>query len=106
MLSNLLDNAIKYSSANGQINVQLKNSPSHIDIVVSDNGMGIPVADQQRIFDRFFRCDSSRSMDGCGLGLSFARAVARSHGGKISLQSEPSQGSTFVISLPLKMSSL
>ena len=104
MLSNLLDNALKYTGPSGSVKVLLNTNSTHVDIKVSDSGIGIPASDQQRIFDRFFRCDHSRTNDGCGLGLSFARAVARAHGGDINLQSEPSKGTTFTVTLPLDYS--
>ena len=106
MLSNLLDNALKYTSSNGKVNVSLKRNTSHIDIKVSDSGIGIPKSAQQRIFERFFRVDHSRTNEGCGLGLSFARAVARAHGGDIDLQSSPQEGSTFIVTLPLYVSTV
>jgi len=75
-------------------------SKKNIEITVLDTGMGIPESDQTRVFDRFFRCDQSRTHDGCGLGLSFSRAVARSHGGDINLSSRLERGSSFIIQLP------
>jgi len=101
MLANLLDNAIKYTCANGQVDVVLTCTRKNIEITVMDTGTGIPKNDQARVFDRFFRCDQSRSHDGCGLGLSFSRAVARSHGGDISLSSRLKKGSCFTIMLPI-----
>ncbi len=88
MLANLLDNAIKYTLSNGQVDVILTHDKKNIEITVLDTGIGIPENDQARVFDRFFRCDQSRTHDGCGLGLSFARAVAHSHGGDINLTSD------------------
>jgi len=101
MLANLLDNAIKYTFANGQVDIVLTCTRQNIEIMVRDTGMGIPENDQTRVFDRFFRCDQSRSHDGCGLGLSFSRAVARSHGGDITLSSSL-EGSHFIIKLPVE----
>ncbi|MCF6235585.1 MAG: HAMP domain-containing histidine kinase [Gammaproteobacteria bacterium] len=101
MLANLLDNAIKYTSANGRVDVVLTCTKKNIEIMVMDTGMGIPKDDQERVFDRFFRCDQSRTHDGCGLGLSFSRAVARSHSGDISLSSRLKKGSRFTIKLPV-----
>jgi len=102
MLSNLLDNAIKYTLADGQVDVALTCIGQTIEILVQDTGMGIPEHDQTRVFDRFFRCDQSRTLDGCGLGLSFSRAVAYSHGGDINLSSHFKKGSCFTIKLPIK----
>lgn len=100
MLANLLDNALKYTSARGKVSVDLEHNSKQIEIAVADTGIGIPEPDQHRVFERFFRCDHSRSEQGCGLGLSFARAVARAHGGEISLSSAPGTSSIFTITLP------
>lgn len=101
VIANLIDNALKYTPSNGRVSVVLKRYKKSVKITVEDNGRGIPVADTQRIFDRFYRCDSSRSGSGCGLGLSFARAVARSHGGEIELSHQTKQGAVFTLTLPL-----
>lgn len=100
MLANLLDNALKYTPEHGQINVNLSNNPEIVRIEIKDSGIGIPANDQERIFDRFYRCDSSRSTDGCGLGLSFSLAVAKAHNGNIQVDSSPNIGSTFIVTLP------
>ncbi len=101
MLANILDNAIKYTPKNGQIDVVLTCTRQQIEIRVRDTGMGIPENDQARVFERFYRCDQSRTHDGCGLGLSFSRAVARAHGGDIILHSHLKKGSRFTIELPV-----
>lgn len=101
MASNLLDNAIKYTKPNTSVDIKLDKDSNLIKISISDKGEGIPTQSQHRIFDRFYRCDSSRSKEGSGLGLSYAKAVARSHGGDIILENSSKQGSTFVISLPI-----
>ena len=101
MVSNLIDNAIKYTRPNTCIDIKLDKDPNLIKLSITDEGDGIPTQSQHRIFDRFYRCDSSRSKEGSGLGLSYARAVARSHGGDIILENSSKQGSTFVISLPI-----
>ena len=102
MISNLMDNAIKYTQAGGEVRVtvaQLKDNPA-IQITLADTGTGIDARDLPLVFNRFFRCDESRSLPGTGLGLSLARAVARAHGGDIEVTSRKEQGSTFTVTLP------
>ena len=101
MIANLLDNAIKYTLEGGRVDVALTSTQQNIKIMVMDTGMGIPEQDQIRVFDRFYRCDQSRTYDGCGLGLSFSKAVARSHGGDINLSNSSQKGSCFTIELPI-----
>ncbi|GJL53521.1 MAG: two-component sensor histidine kinase [Nitrospirales bacterium] len=100
MLANLLDNALKYTPSHGRVSIDLVGQLQGLRVSIADTGIGIRPEDQRRVFDRFFRCDQSRSRNGCGLGLSFARAVVRAHGGDITLESEPARGSTFMIRLP------
>ncbi len=101
MIANLLDNAIKYTPAGGSVEVTV-NTGNHdgVAIAVKDTGIGISEKDMPHIFERFYRCDPSRSEAGIGLGLSFARAIARAHGGDISVFSKPGQGSTFAVTFP------
>jgi heavy metal sensor kinase len=101
MIANLLDNAIKYNRPDGQIQVVLQPvGDQTIEISVADTGSGISAQDLPRIFSRFYRCDPSRSEPGAGLGLSLARAIARAHGGDISVTSRLAEGSTFTVILP------
>jgi signal transduction histidine kinase len=105
MIANLLDNAIKYTSDGGTVKVAVYPPNNHsVVITVQDTGIGISDQDIPRIFERFYRCDPSRSKAGIGLGLSFARAVARAHGGDIIVTSRPDQGSTFTVTLPKRVS--
>ena len=101
MLSNIVDNAVKYTPSGGTVEVSLAKS-ERPDIIVSvkDTGVGISAPDLPRIFQRFYRCDHSRSQPGTGLGLSLARAIARAHGGDITVSSTVNHGSTFIITLP------
>jgi heavy metal sensor kinase len=104
MFSNLVDNAIKYTPSGGTVNIALSEMRSQIVITVKDTGMGISQQDLPRIFERFYRCDQSRSQTGIGLGLSLARAIARSHGGYIHVLSALDRGSTFSVTLPKSFS--
>jgi signal transduction histidine kinase len=101
MVANLLDNAIRYTARGGRVAVAVQPAPTGgIELTVQDSGVGIAPEDLPRIFDRFFRCDPSRSQSGTGLGLSLAQAVAQAHGGAITVASEPGRGSTFRVVLP------
>jgi signal transduction histidine kinase len=103
MIANLLDNAIKYTPAGGNVEILLapdSNNAERIEISIRDSGMGIAEKDLPHIFQRFYRCDLSRSKSGVGLGLSLARAIARAHGGEITVTSSPGQGSVFTVWLP------
>lgn len=106
MLRNLLDNAVKYTPAGGEITITVASQNGDAQIVVSDTGIGIPAADQPRIFDRFYRVDKARSraLGGAGLGLSIARWIVEGHGGTLSVESAPGRGSSFKVKLPLKSS--
>jgi signal transduction histidine kinase len=97
---NLLDNAIKYTPAGGTVSVSLREDGEQVDLIVQDTGVGISEEDLSLVFNRLYRCDSSRSQPGFGLGLSLASAVARAHGGHIAAASRPGQGSTFTVTLP------
>ncbi len=105
MIANLLDNAIKYTPAGGTVHVSVHPQNNHsVAITVKDTGVGISDRDISRIFERFYRCDPSRSEAGIGLGLSFARAIARAHNGDITVTSTPQKGSTFTVILPKQIS--
>ena len=101
MLANLLDNAVKYTPPGGAVEILLSESEKKdVTIAIRDTGIGISEADLAHVFERFYRCDRSRSQPGTGLGLSLARAIARAHGGDIAVMSALDQGSTFTITLP------
>lgn len=101
LIANLLDNAIKYTPKGGSVEVALAGTEApQAVITIRDTGIGISVADLPRIFERFYRCDQSRSVAGTGLGLSLARAFARAHGGEVSAASRPGEGSVFTVTLP------
>ena len=103
LILNLLDNAVKYTPAGGEILLALTRQNGNAEIIVRDTGIGIPEAAQQRVFDRFYRVDKARAraMGGAGLGLSIAQWIVEVHGGEINVASAPGQGSTFTVKLPL-----
>lgn len=103
MLLNLLDNAVKYTSHGGAITLTLHRDEGMAEIRVRDTGIGISREDQERIFDRFYRVDKARSraQGGVGLGLSIVEWTIRAHNGEISVESELSIGSTFIVRLPI-----
>jgi heavy metal sensor kinase len=105
MLANLLDNAIKYTPSGGSVTVSVAEIDAQVVISIKDTGIGISPKDLPHIFERFYRCDQSRSQAGIGLGLSLARVIARAHGGDITATSTPNQGSTFAIGLPKSLPS-
>lgn len=100
VIANLLDNALKYTAPGGRVTVRLIDEGERVRVAIEDNGIGVPAADLQRIFQRFYRCDESRSGRGNGLGLSLALAFVRAHGGDIAVDSTPGSGSTFTVALP------
>lgn len=104
VLQELLDNAIRYSSPGGIIRVKTARNGSEVAFSVADTGIGIPRADQDRIFERFYRTDPARSREsgGTGLGLSIAKHLIEAHWGRINVESEVGKGSTFSIFLPVQ----
>jgi len=102
VLQNLLDNAVQYTPSGGRITIQAMARDRQIAIAVADTGIGIPKADQERIFERFYRVDAARSREagGTGLGLSIAKHLVEAHGGRIEIESEVGRGSTFTVVLP------
>lgn len=104
LLDNLVSNAIKYTPENGSITITVdKLDDEWVQVAVEDTGVGIKKKDLNRIFERFYRVDKarSRSMGGTGLGLSIAREIVRAHGGVISIQSDPPQGTRVSFTLPM-----
>ena len=102
IFTNLIDNAINYSDVNSKIKIQVWNTNRHIKFSVSDTGIGIPEDNLERIFERFYRVDKGRSRNsgGTGLGLAIVRNLIKNLNGKIDIESEVGQGSTFTITLP------
>jgi signal transduction histidine kinase len=100
MITNLLENAIKYTPSQGRVAVSVQLAGQQARILVSDTGIGIAPGEQAKIFQRFYRCDTSRSEPGMGLGLSLVKALAESLGGSLSVESASRQGSTFTLCMP------
>jgi signal transduction histidine kinase len=100
----LLDNAVKYTPEGGNVVVSVGRENGWARLEVSDTGIGIPEQELPLVFERFHRADPARAQGsphgGAGLGLSIARQIARAHGGEIEAQSEPGEGSTFVLRIP------
>jgi two-component system sensor histidine kinase VicK len=97
-----VDNAIKYSLRGGMVELSVRSTPSEAVVTVEDSGIGIPPESVPRVFDRFFRVNQSRAVDGegTGLGLSIARTAIVAHGGKVSLDSSQGQGTVVRIRIP------
>lgn len=104
IIFNLIDNALKYSKENPEINITTHDAEAGIEIIIRDNGIGISKENQRKIFDKFYRVPTGNvhNVKGFGLGLSYVQAVVNKHGGEISVNSELGKGSTFTVLLPLK----
>ena len=100
VIANLVDNAIKYNREGGFVHIDGGTSEGCIVISVSDNGMGIPEEEQERIFERLYRSDRSRSRRGLGLGLSYVKAVVEAHKGAVRVESRQGEGAAFYVRLP------
>jgi signal transduction histidine kinase len=103
LVRNLIDNAVRYTPSGGRVDVSVSAEDGLVVLQVADTGMGIPQRDLSRVFERFYRVDRARSREtgGTGLGLAIVRHVAENHGGEVTVQSELSAGSTFVVRLPV-----
>ena len=99
-LSNLVANALRFTPEGGEVRVTASTLAEGVCLEVSDTGVGLSPESQTRVFDRFFKQDTSRSRGGTGLGLSIVRAIAEAHGGTASVVSTPGEGSTFRIVIP------
>lgn len=102
MFGNLIGNAVKHSERAPRVKISAKQVAGGVSVAISDNGPGIPKGDRAKIFERFYQSNQrlSRSREGCGLGLSIARAVAEAHAGRLTLEDSSSEGSTFAVWLP------
>ena len=99
----LIDNAVKYTPANGQVEVSLRQNNGYVVTQVSDTGIGIAEADLANVFERFYRADKARTREsgGVGLGLSIGRWITEVHAGTIEVHSSPGRGSIFQIRFPI-----
>jgi len=102
IFNNLIDNAVKFTQA-GTVSVTLMKDKNSVSIIIRDTGLGIPALDCERIFERFYRVDKSRSreMGGTGLGLSIVKHYVEKWGGSVSVESVPAVGSSFSVAFPL-----
>ncbi|HYP73824.1 MAG TPA: ATP-binding protein, partial [Microbacterium sp.] len=100
-IGNLVANAIAYSPSGAQVGIGVRADAETVEIAVTDRGIGIPEAEQQRVFERFYRADQARSRrtGGTGLGLSIVKHAVQRHGGEVELWSRPGRGSTFTVRL-------
>ncbi len=101
LFSNLIDNALRYTPAGGTVNVSGEAEPNQIKVAIQDTGIGIAPEHLERLFERFWQAEQSRTYqtEGFGLGLAIAQNIARNHGGQITVTSEPKQGSCFTVYL-------
>ncbi len=104
LLANLLSNAVKFTPDGGKVELRLGMEGDQVVLAVADTGVGIPAADQERIFERFYRTAIARQQEiqGTGLGLTITRAIVAAHNGTITVESDEGHGSTFTVRLPLK----
>jgi two-component system phosphate regulon sensor histidine kinase PhoR len=101
-LTNLVDNAVKYSSENSEVRIEVSNGGGRLEVSVTDTGIGIPREELNRIFERFYRVDRARSrrLGGTGLGLAIVKHIALAHGGQVHVSSTLGEGSTFTLAVP------
>lgn len=104
IISNLLDNAIKFTGQKGNVIIEIDKSDEYAEIIVKDTGIGIKEEELEHIFEKFYRVESSRSTPGSGLGLTWVRSMITAMGGTISVKSEFGKGSTFILRIPLNLS--
>ena len=103
LLWNLCDNAIRYNKENGVVKVQVEKTKEQVNLIVTDTGIGIPLEHQNRIFERFYRVDKSRSKEpgGTGLGLAIVKHIVAQHDAELSLESIPGEGTKITVSFPV-----
>ncbi len=99
MITNIIQNAIKFTPNKGKITAATSHSPGAVNVQISDTGIGISKEDLPHIFERFFKADKSRTAEGSGLGLAIAKHIVKAHGGEIRVSSQEGKGSAFSFSL-------
>ena len=99
-VSNLVENALRFTPAGGTILISLVTRAGHCEVAVKDTGCGIAAEHLPRVFDRFYRADSSRSSQGSGLGLALVKSIADLHGGSVKLESEVGRGTIVTLTFP------
>jgi two-component system, OmpR family, sensor kinase len=97
----LVDNAVKHTDSGGHVRLSLEQQNGFAELSVRDDGTGIPPTDTERIFERFYQADASRSGEGTGLGLAIARWIVQEHGGRVTAVNNPDRGATFRVELPV-----
>jgi len=107
VLTNILDNALRHTPEGGRIVLSARDTEEWVELAIQDSGPGLKAEDLDRIFDRFYRTDSSRQRDGevpggSGLGLAIARSIVQAHGGQLSAESEAGKGLKVIVRLPKK----
>jgi len=106
VFTNLVDNALKFTPANGQVTLSAKKAGAKLELSVTDSGFGVESEALSRLFDRFYQVDASRSRaggegHGAGLGLAIVKEIVQAHGGKIGVRSQVGHGTMFTIQLPV-----
>jgi signal transduction histidine kinase len=106
VIFNLVDNAVRFTPEGGEVRIEARRHDGTVEVSVADTGVGIPPEALPRLFERFYRVDSSRARGdgGTGIGLAIARSVVEAHGGTIRAESAPGHGSIFTFDLPLARS--
>ena len=104
VLTNLLENALKYTGDEKRITLRVRSTPASVVFTITDNGVGLTRAERKQIFEPFFQADQklTRAREGCGLGLAIVREIVTAHSGTIEVESEPGKGSSFIVTLPAK----
>ena len=102
LLTNLMENGIKYNEPGGRVDVGVRQTDGRVFITVADTGIGIPKEAQERVFERFYRVDKGRARKtgGTGLGLAIVKHITQLYGGAVTLESEPGQGTTLTLEFP------